>query len=275
MMINNENRALIRRYLYSMINMYGIIPLRHAYHIFEHQNPLLNVDEDDFWEFTMLDQSNQDYNIAGEKELAKQEDGDDDEDEEFYLYGDWVLMDLPEDFNQLKRRQHDRVYYVPAKDEFLRRENEWYYERTTATEEYRQYLRDTNPDLSDDRLEEAFFEALTQLHFVSYGNSPEDAVEAIPKQLRRMEFNVPEGQEKELERLLRRMLDGTRQEALRGKMYKYHDLPTALEMIESKGLSPENVEKIHTGEIDAIEIARDVEPKQPDLAEQLVSLYQQ
>ena len=58
-------------------------------------------------------------------------------------------------------------------------------------------------------------------------------------------------------------------------MYKYHDLPTALEMIESKGLSPENVEKIHTGEIDAIEIARDVEPKQPDLAEQLVSLYQQ
>ncbi len=275
MMINNENRALIRRYLYSMINMYGIIPLRHAYHIFEHQNPLLNVDEDDFWEFTMLDQSNQDYNIAGEKELAKQEDGDDDEDEEFYLYGDWVLMDLPEDFNQLKRRQHDRVYYVPAKDEFLRRENEWYYERTTATEEYRQYLRDTNPDLSDDRLEEAFFEALTQLHSVSYGSSPEDAVEAIPKQLRRMEFNVPKGQEKELERLLRRMLDGTRQEALRGKMYKYHDLPTALEMIESKGLSPENVEKIHTGEIDAIEIARDVEPKQPDLAEQLVSLYQQ
>lgn len=275
MMINNENRALIRRYLYSMINMYGIIPLRHAYHIFEHQNPLLNVDEDDFWEFTMLDQSNQDYNIAGEKELAKQEDGDDDEDEEFYLYGDWVLMDLPEDFNQLKRCQHDRVYYVPAKDEFLRRENEWYYERTTATEEYRQYLWDTNPDLSDDRLEEAFFEALTQLHSVSYGSSPEDAVEAIPKQLRRMEFNVPEGQEKELERLLRRMLDGTRQEALRGKMYKYHDLPTALEMIESKGLSPENVEKIHTGEIDAIEIARDVEPKQPDLAEQLVSLYQQ
>lgn len=275
MMINNENRALIRRYLYSMINMYGIIPLRHAYHIFEHQNPLLNVDEDDFWEFTMLDQSNQDYNIAGEKELAKQEDGDDDEEEEFYLYGDWVLMDLPEDFNQLKRRQHDRVYYVPAKDEFLRRENEWYYERTTATEEYRQYLRDTNPDLSDDRLEEAFFEALTQLHSVSYGSSPEDAVEAIPKQLRRMGFNVPEGQEKELERLLRRMLDGTRQEALRGKMYKYHDLPTALEMIESKGLSPENVEKIHTGEIDAIEIARDVEPKQPDLAEQLVSLYQQ
>lgn len=275
MMINNENRALIRRYLYSMINMYGIIPLRHAYHIFEHQNPLLNVDEDDFWEFTMLDQSNQDYNIAGEKELVKQEDGDDDEDEEFYLYGDWVLMDLPEDFNQLKRRQHDRVYYVPAKDEFLRRENEWYYERTTATEEYRQYLWDTNPDLSDDRLEEAFFEALTQLHSVSYGSSPEDAVEAIPKQLRRMEFNVPEGQEKELERLLRRMLDGTRQEALRGKMYKYHDLPTALEMIESKGLSPENVEKIHTGEIDAIEIARDVEPKQPDLAEQLVSLYQQ
>lgn len=275
MMINNENRALIRRYLYSMINMYGIIPLRHAYHIFEHQNPLLNVDEDDFWEFTMLDQSNQDYNIAGEKELAKQEDGDDDEDEEFYLYGDWVLMDLPEDFNQLKRRQHDRIYYVPAKDEFLRRENEWYYERTTATEEYRQYLRDTNPDLSDDRLEEAFFEALTQLHSVSYGSSPEDAVEAIPKQLRRMGFNVPEGQEKELERLLRRMLDGTRQEALRGKMYKYHDLPTALEMIESKGLSPENVEKIHTGEIDAIEIALDVEPKQPDLAEQLVSLYQQ
>lgn len=275
MMINNENRALIRRYLYSMINMYGIIPLRHAYHIFEHQNPLLNVDEDDFWEFTMLDQSNQDYNIAGEKELAKQEDGDDDEDEEFYLYGDWVLMDLPEDFNQLKRRQHDRIYYVPAKDEFLRRENEWYYERTTATEEYRQYLRDTNPDLSDDRLEEAFFEALTQLHAVSYGKTVEETINSIPKALKKMGFNVKDDDEGDLRHLLRRMLDGTRQEALRGRMYKYHNLPSSLELLEREGLTDENVERIHTGELDAAEVADEIVAKAPDLAAQLMTLYQQ
>lgn len=121
---------------------------------------MLNIDEDDFWEFTMLDQSDQDYNVAGERELLVEERGED-EDEEFYLYGDWVLMDLPQDFKRIKKLQHNRLYYVPEKDEFLRRENEWYYERTTATEEYRQYLKDSNPGLSDDRLEEAFFEALT------------------------------------------------------------------------------------------------------------------
>ncbi|WP_396583507.1 hypothetical protein [Lactobacillus delbrueckii] len=126
------------------------------------RTPLLNIDEDDFWEFTMLDQSDQDYNVAGERELLVEERGED-EDEEFYLYGDWVLMDLPQDFKRIKKFQHNRLYYVPEKDEFLRRENEWYYERTTATEEYRQYLKDSNPGLGDDRLEEAFFEALTQL----------------------------------------------------------------------------------------------------------------
>lgn len=110
----------------------------------------------------MLDQSDQDYNVAGERELLVEERGED-EDEEFYLYGDWVLMDLPQDFKRIKKLQHNRLYYVPEKDEFLRRENEWYYERTTATEEYRQYLKDSNPGLGDDRLEEAFFEALTQL----------------------------------------------------------------------------------------------------------------
>ncbi|XJZ68531.1 hypothetical protein ACIA4D_07710 [Lactobacillus delbrueckii subsp. bulgaricus] len=123
---------------------------------------MLNIDEDDFWEFTMLDQSDQDYNVAGERELLVEERGED-EDEEFYLYGDWVLMDLPQYFKRIKKLQHNRLYYVPERDEFLRRENEWYYERTTATEEYRQYLKDSNPGLGDDRLEEAFFEALTQL----------------------------------------------------------------------------------------------------------------
>lgn len=118
---------------------------------------MLNIDEDDFWEFTMLDQSDQDYNVAGERELLVEERGED-EDEEFYLYGDWVLMDLPQDFKRIKKLQHNRLYYVPERDEFLRRENEWYYERTTATEEYRQYLKDSNPGLGDDRLEEAFFE---------------------------------------------------------------------------------------------------------------------
>ncbi|MDA3785164.1 hypothetical protein ACXO64_08350 [Lactobacillus delbrueckii subsp. bulgaricus] len=39
-MISKENKLLIRLCLYAMINMYDIIPLRHAYHIFSHQNPL-------------------------------------------------------------------------------------------------------------------------------------------------------------------------------------------------------------------------------------------
>ena len=76
---------------------------------------MLNIDEDDFWEFTMLDQSDQDYNVAGERELLVEERGED-EDEEFYLYGDWVLMDLPQDFKRIKKLQHNRLYYVPEKD---------------------------------------------------------------------------------------------------------------------------------------------------------------
>lgn len=273
-MISKENKLLIRRYLYAMINMYGIIPLRHAYHIFSHQNPLLNIDEDDFWEFTMLDQSDQDYNVAGEGELLVEERGED-EDEEFYLYGDWVLMDLPQDFKRIKNLQHNRLYYVPEKDEFLRRENEWYYERTTATEEYRQYLKDSRPGLSDDRLEEAFFEALTQLHSVSYGKTVEETINAVPRSLRLIGFTVTDEQEDELRDLLRRMLDGTRQEALRGKMYKYHKLPTTLEIIETEGLTPENISRIHSGKIDAMELVPQIELKQPDLAQQLATIYQQ
>ncbi|GEB91922.1 hypothetical protein LDE05_17850 [Lactobacillus delbrueckii subsp. bulgaricus] len=39
-----------------------------------------------------------------------------DEDEEFYLYGDWVLMDLPQYFKRIKKLQHNRLYYVPERD---------------------------------------------------------------------------------------------------------------------------------------------------------------
>lgn len=129
----------------------------------------------------------------------------------------------------------------------MRRENEWYYERTTATEEYRQYLKDSNPGLGDDRLEEAFFEALTQLHSVSYGKTVEETINAVPRSLRLIGFTVTDEQEDELRDLLRRMLDGTRQEALRGKMYKYHKLSTTLEIIETEGLTPENISRIHSG----------------------------
>lgn len=101
-MISKENKLLIRRYLYAMINMYGIIPLRHAYHIFSIPEPLAHIDEDDFWEFTMLDQSDQDYNVAGERELLVEERGED-EDDGIYLYGDWVLMDLPARFQADQR----------------------------------------------------------------------------------------------------------------------------------------------------------------------------
>ncbi|QGT62130.1 hypothetical protein GM421_04585 [Lactobacillus delbrueckii] len=179
-------------------------------------------------------------------------------------------MDLPQDFKRIKKLQHNRLYYVPEKDEFLRREK-----RTTATEEYRQYLKDSNPGLGDDRLEEAFFEALTQLHSVSYGKTVEEIINAVPRSLRLIGFTVTDEQEDELRDLLRRMLDGTRQEALRGKMYKYHKLSTTLEIIETEGLTPENISRIHSGKIDAMELVPQIELKQPDLAQQLATIYQQ
>jgi hypothetical protein len=103
----------------------------------------------------------------------------------------------------------------------------------------------------------------------------EETINAVPRSLRLIGFTVTDEQEDELRDLLRRMLDGTRQEALRGKMYKYHKLPTTLEIIETEGLTPENISRIHSGKIDAMELVPQIELKQPDLAQQLLTIYQQ
>jgi hypothetical protein len=58
-------------------------------------------------------------------------------------------------------------------------------------------------------------------------------------------------------------------------MYKYHKLPTTLEIIETEGLTPENISRIHSGKIDAMELVPQIELKQPDLAQQLLTIYQQ
>ncbi|MDM7512813.1 hypothetical protein [Lactobacillus delbrueckii] len=58
-------------------------------------------------------------------------------------------------------------------------------------------------------------------------------------------------------------------------MYKYHKLSTTLEIIETEGLTPENISRIHSGKIDAMELVPQIELKQPNLAQQLATIYQQ
>lgn len=271
-MLNNQNKKLIRRYVFAMINMYGIIPLRHAYHIFAHQNPLLEVSEDDFWEFTSYDQGNQAYNVAAESDILNKE-VDEDQDEEFYLYGDWVLMDLPQDFDRIRLYQKDRVYYVPEPEEFLRRENEWYYERTNGTENYRKFLKKIKPDISPDMLESGFFETLAGFHSLSFGETEPQIMRSIVRSLNHLSFNISQDNKKELSKLLKEMLLETRQEALRGMMYKDFESPTALEIVKKEGLSDNVIDMIHTGEIDAIEIANDIDDD--ELKNRLIELYKE
>lgn len=136
-------KDLILRYFDAFSNLYGIIPMRRAYRIIEKQNPELNLTKEQFAEIVgKLDFPDKYYVIWSEEEVYD-ENADKSDVLDRILIADYVLtFGDPEDYERLKFEQGNRPFYVPEKEELLKYEDDFYYERTKHIINLENYLRD-------------------------------------------------------------------------------------------------------------------------------------
>ena len=136
-------KDLILKYFDAFSNLYGIIPMTKSYRIIEKQNPELNITKERFAEVVnSLNMDGKFYYILSEDEVYDENAKDCDLFEKL-LIAEYVLtFDDPEDYEKLVDEQGDRPFYIPEKDELLKYEDDFYYEKTKHNYNLENYLID-------------------------------------------------------------------------------------------------------------------------------------
>ncbi len=136
-------KKLILRYFDAFANLYGIIPMKRAYRIIEKQNPELNLTKEQFAEIVNDINTDQKYYVIWSEEEVYDEDAEETDLFNKLLIAEYVLtFGDPEDYEKLVFEQGDRPFYVPEKDELLKYEDDFYYEKTKHITNLENYLRD-------------------------------------------------------------------------------------------------------------------------------------
>ena len=115
--------CLLRRYFSAMCSLYGIIPLRKAFEIIDGQNPGL-ISREDFEAFSEIARHEDAFSILGDEELYL--DGKPSRPLDRLLIDDALLFDDSDLFARLAGSQRDKPYYLPARRELLRYEDDAY-----------------------------------------------------------------------------------------------------------------------------------------------------
>lgn len=136
-------KDLILRYFDAFANLYGIIPMKRAYRIIEKQNPEWNLTKEKFAEIVNeLDFPDKYYVIWSEEEVYD-ENADESDVFDRLLIAEYILtFGDPEDYEKLVFEQGDRPFYVPEKDELLKYEDDFYYEKTKHVINLENFLKD-------------------------------------------------------------------------------------------------------------------------------------
>ena len=136
-------KDLILQYFDAFANLYGIIPMKKAYRIIEKQNPELKLTKEQFAEIVnTLNIDGKYYDILSEDQVYDENAEDCDLFDKLLMAEYiWAFGD-PENYEKLVYEQGDRPFYVPDKDELLKYEDEFYYEKTKHNYNLENYLRD-------------------------------------------------------------------------------------------------------------------------------------
>lgn len=136
-------KDLILRYFDAFANLYGIIPMKRAYGIIEKQNPQLNLTREQFADIVNdLDFEGKFYDVLSEDEIYD-EDAQDCDLFEKLLIAEYILtFGDPDDYEELVSEQYGRPFYVPEKDELLKYEDEYYFEKTRHYYNLLNFLKD-------------------------------------------------------------------------------------------------------------------------------------
>lgn len=149
--LSNDTEKLLKRYMAAAANLYGMIPLHELLKIYNSQNE--PVSEKLFLGFIdKLDFSKEHYAVLGEDEIF--EDVPKPLPMNKYLLAEYLyaLGDF-DDFCELKEEQGGKSYYIPDKEQFLKYEDEYYFEKTPEFISLRAFLR-SQPNLTREDADE-------------------------------------------------------------------------------------------------------------------------
>lgn len=136
-------KDLILKYFDAFANLYGIIPMKRAYRIIEKQNPELNLTKEQFAEIVNGINTDRKYYVIWSEEEVYDENAIALDCFEKLLIAEYIIaFGDPEDYEKLVFEQGDRPFYVPEKDELLKYEDDFYYEKTEHITNLENYLRD-------------------------------------------------------------------------------------------------------------------------------------
>ena len=207
-----ETRRLLYSYFEAFSNLYGIIPLYKALSIIQKQNPELGLTEAEFLEFAdSLENEDHFYAVVGAEDLYE---GVTEKTpplrrelvSEYLYYGDDTL----ETYEELEELQKGKPFYIPEKEELLRYEDDFYYEKTPQYQKLRDFLKNKMKfSRADDILDDLCGDALLSLRTSPY------AVEIVQRLAGENCFKTTE-QLNEFLRLYTDMYNHTRIHANRG-----------------------------------------------------------
>lgn len=136
-------KDLILRYFDAFSNLYGMIPMKRAYRIIEKQNPELNITKEQFAEIVSnINTDRKHYVIWCEEEVYGEKADEADLFDKLLIAEYVITFGDPEDYERLVFEQGDRPFYVPEKDELLKYEDSFYYERTKHITNLENFIKD-------------------------------------------------------------------------------------------------------------------------------------
>ncbi|HAY72378.1 MAG TPA: hypothetical protein DCY31_00730 [Ruminococcaceae bacterium] len=144
-----ETISLLHRYFDAFSNFYHLLPLRDAYKIISEQNPNLLSFEDFIFFSEIVRREQHNYFIDSEADW----EGKEVDPQRRYIIIEYLLVVDINDYYNLKHIQKGKPLYIPPKDELLKYDDEYYYEKTPQALAMQDFLKKrchlTGCDLED------------------------------------------------------------------------------------------------------------------------------
>ncbi len=141
--LSQETKNLIYSYLDASCNLYGLIPIKKIFGIYNSQNE--PVSEEDFAEvISDIDFDNVFYYFIGHEDIF--EDAEETRITDKVLVAEYILIDGFEDYFYMREMQMGIDYYVPEKKQLLKYADQYYFEKTPEFISVRAFFRNM-PDV--------------------------------------------------------------------------------------------------------------------------------
>lgn len=223
--LSQETVDLLHRYFSAFANLYGILPLADAYRIINKQNKNLLTFDQLYGFSDIVAHEEQYYFIVDSDEMwsdmpAKPETRE--------IVAEHLLCIDEEDYYRMAEMQNGKPLFIPSKEELLRYEDEYYYEKTPRAIAVENFFK-TKKNITGERLLDVMAEITGGM------NIADDPVDHSLRSIARLGIELTDAEVIRIGNLLCDMSNNYRMQANRGYT------PTELSHLIPKSKTPPTV----------------------------------